>query len=157
MQSESPQRVATVVEAAIARCGKLVGPLMPALHAIMDELGYVPDAAVAPLAEAFSLSRAEVQGTISFYHDFRTAPPGRHVLRLCRAEACQAMGADALADHAKARLGCDFKQTGRGDVTLEDAYCLGNCACAPAVMLDGTLHGRVTAARLDELCDKELA
>jgi formate dehydrogenase subunit gamma len=156
MQSESGERVATVVEAAIARCRKLVGPLMPALHAIQDELGYIPDAAVASLADAFNLSRAEVHGTISFYHDFRTTPPGRHVLKLCRAEACQAMGADALAEHVKARLGCDFKQTGRGDVTLVDTYCLGNCACSPALMLDGTLHGRVTPARFDELADKEM-
>lgn len=135
----------------------MVGALLPALHAIQDELGYIPDAAVARLADALNLSRAEVHGTISFYHDFRTSPPGRHVLRVCRAEACQAMGADALVARAKAALGCGFHETGRGDVTLEEVFCLGNCACAPSVMIDGRLHGRVTAARFDELAAKELA
>jgi formate dehydrogenase subunit gamma len=145
-----------VVEAAIARCRGMVGALLPALHAIQDELGYVPDAAIARLADALNLSRAEVHGTISFYHDFRTTPPGRHVLRVCRAEACQAMGADALVAHVKERLGCDFHETSPGSVTLEPVYCLGNCACAPSVMIDGTLHGRVTLARFDELAKTEL-
>ena len=152
-----PSRAIEVVEAAIARCRGMVGALLPALHAIQDELGYIPDAAIAQLADALNLSRAEVHGTISFYHDFRTTPPGRHVLRVCRAEACQAMGGDALAAHVQATLGCGFHETGRGEVTLEEVFCLGNCACAPAVMIDGRLHGRVTAARFDELADKELA
>jgi len=152
-----PSRAIQVVEAAIARCRGMVGALLPALHAIQDELGYIPDAAIAQLADALNLSRAEVHGTISFYHDFRTTPPGRHVLRVCRAEACQAMGGDALAAHVQATLGCGFHETGRGEVTLEEVFCLGNCACAPAVMIDGRLHGRVTAARFDELADKELA
>jgi len=152
-----PSRAIQVVEAAIARCRGMVGALLPALHAIQDELGYIPDAAIVQLADALNLSRAEVHGTISFYHDFRTTPPGRHVLRVCRAEACQAMGGDALAAHVQATLGCGFHETGRGEVTLEEVFCLGNCACAPAVMIDGRLHGRVTAARFDELADKELA
>ena len=152
-----PSRAIEVVEAAIARCRGMVGALLPALHAIQDELGYIPDAAIVQLADALNLSRAEVHGTISFYHDFRTTPPGRHVLRVCRAEACQAMGGDALAAHVQATLGCGFHETGRGEVTLEEVFCLGNCACAPAVMIDGRLHGRVTAARFDELADKELA
>ena len=151
-----PSRELQVVEAAIARCRGMVGALMPALHAIQDELGYIPDSAIALLADALNLSRAEVHGTISFYHDFRTAPPGRHVLRVCRAEACQAMGAEALVTHVRGALGCDFHGTGRG-VTLEEVFCLGNCACAPAVMIDGRLHGRVTTGRFDELAKKELA
>lgn len=146
-----------VVETAIARCRGMVGPLLPAFHAIQDELGYIPDAAVGRLADALNLSRAEVHGTLSFYHDFRTTPPGRHVLRVCRAEACQAMGGEALAAHVRSVLGCDFHETGRNDVTLEEVFCLGNCACAPAVMIDGRLHGRVTTARFDELATKELA
>jgi formate dehydrogenase subunit gamma len=145
-----------VVEAAIAGHRGRVGALMPALHAIQDELGYIPDTAIATLADALGLSRAEVHGTISFYHDFRTTPPGRHVLRVCRAEACQAMGGDALVAHVKAALGCGFRETG-GGVTLEEVFCLGNCACAPAVMIDGRLHGRVTTARFDELAETELA
>lgn len=154
--SEASREV-QAVEAAIARCRGMVGALLPALHAIQDELGYIPEAAVARLADALNLSRAEVHGTISFYHDFRTTPPGRHVLRVCRAEACQAMGADALVARAKAALGCGFHETGRGGVTLEEVFCLGNCACAPAVMIDGRLHERVTPTRFDELAEKELA
>lgn len=145
-----------VVEAAIAQCRGMIGALLPALHAIQDRLGYIPELAIDRLATALNLSRAEVHGTLSFYHDFRTTPPGRHVLRVCRAEACQAMGAEPLARHVQARLGCGFRETGRGSVTLEEVFCLGNCACAPAVMLDGTLHGRVTAARFDELAKAEL-
>lgn len=150
-------RLDEVIDAAITRCAGLVGALLPALHAIQDELGYVPDVAIDRLARAFDLSRAEVQGTISFYHDFRQSPPGRHVVKLCRAEACQAMGGRALAEHVKATLGCDFTQTSARSVTLEAVYCLGNCACAPAVLIDGALHGRVTTARFDELAAKELA
>lgn len=146
-----------VVEAAITRCRGMIGALLPALHAIQDELGYIPERAVARLADALNLSRAEVHGTLSFYHDFRTTPPGRHVLRVCRAEACQAMGGDGLAAHVQASLGCGFHETGRGEVTLEEVFCLGNCACAPAVMIDGRLHGRVTKARFDELAKTELA
>ncbi len=128
------------------------GALLPILHGIQDRLGFIPAAAVPRIALALNLSQAEVHGVVSFYHDFRSTPPGRHVLRVCRAEACQAMGADALAAHARARLGVDFKQTtADGAVTLEPVYCLGNCACAPAVMIDGRLHGRVSAGRLDEL------
>jgi formate dehydrogenase subunit gamma len=146
------------IDRAIAQCKDLVGALLPALHAIQDALGYVPEAAIPRLADALKLSRAEVVGTLSFYHDFRTKPPGRHVLKVCRAEACQAMGGNALAEHVKERLGCDFKgTTPGGDVTLDEVYCLGNCACAPAVMIDGVLHGRVTRERFDVLAKTELA
>jgi formate dehydrogenase subunit gamma len=119
---------------------------------VQDALGYVPPSAVAVIAEALNLSRAEVHGVISFYHHFRTTPPGRHTLRICRAEACQSMGSAALEQHASNRLGIGFHDTTPdGAISLEPVYCLGNCACSPAVMIDDTLHGRVTPARLDAL------
>jgi len=128
------------------------GALLPILHAIQDELGYVPDAAVPIVAEALNLSRAEVHGVVTFYHFFRTTPGGRHVLYLCRAEACQSMGARALERHVRERLKIDFHETtADGRFSLEPVYCLGNCACSPAVMIDGRLHGRVTPERLDRL------
>lgn len=128
------------------------GGLMPALHALNDRLGHVPDAAVPVLAEAFHLSRAEVHGVLTYYHHFRRAPAGRQVVQICRAEACQAMGADALAAHAAQRLGCALDSTREdGACTLESVYCLGLCASSPAVMVDGRPHARVTPARLDAL------
>jgi len=128
------------------------GNLLEILHAVQNELGHVPSGAVPLIANELNLSRAEVHGVVTFYHHFRHEPPGRHTLQLCRAESCQSMGADALAAHAKARLGVDFKQTtADGRFTLEPVYCLGNCACSPALMLDGELHGRVTLERFDEL------
>jgi len=126
--------------------------LLPALHRLQDRLGYLPDHAIAELARTHNVSRAEVVGVIGFYHDFRATPPGRQRLQVCRAESCQAMGADALAAHASRHLGVEFgATTADGAVTLEAAYCLGNCACSPAVMLDGKLYGRVSAERLDTL------
>lgn len=126
--------------------------LLPALHRLQDQLGYIPDHAIAELARTHNVSRAEVVGVIGFYHDFRTTPPGRHRLQVCRAESCQAMGADALAAHASRHLGVEFgATTADGGVTLEAAYCLGNCACSPAVMLDGRLYGRISAEQLDTL------
>ncbi|HJS88609.1 MAG TPA: formate dehydrogenase subunit gamma [Steroidobacteraceae bacterium] len=128
------------------------GPLIEVLHAIQAELGYVPPAAVPLVAEGLNLSRAEVHGVISFYHYFRSTPPGAHTVSVCRAESCQAMGAETLAAHARQRLGVDFHQTtADGRFSLEPVYCLGNCACSPAVMIDGRLHGRVTPERLDAL------
>ncbi len=128
------------------------GPLLEVLHGVQAALGYVPPGAVPLLAEALNLSRAEVHGVVSFYHHFRHSPPGRHVVSLCRAEACQSMGADGLAEHAKARLGVDFHQTtDDGQFSLEPVYCLGNCACSPAAMIDGSLYGRLTTGRFDEL------
>ena len=125
---------------------------MPVLHAIQDALGYVPPDALPRVALALNLSRAEVHGVVTFYHDFRTSPPGRRIVKICRAEACQSMGAEALVAHAEASLGVALGATrGDGWVTLEPVYCLGNCACSPAVLIDGELHGRVTPARLDEL------
>jgi len=140
------------VDALIARFAGLQGPLLPLLHAVQDELGFIPRAAVARIAEGLNLSRAEVHGVVSFYHYFREHPPGRHVLRLCRAEACQAVGCEATEAHAKRTLGIDYEgTTADGQFTLEPAYCLGNCAAGPSLMIDDKLFGRVTPARLDEL------
>jgi formate dehydrogenase subunit gamma len=128
------------------------GPLIEVLHSVQASLGYVPPDAVPILAEVLNLSRAEVHGVVTFYHFFRETPPGRHTVSLCRAESCQAMGAEELAEHAKSRLGVDFHQTtADGAFSLEPVYCLGNCACSPAVMIDGRLYGRLTPERLDAL------
>ncbi|MGH8031430.1 MAG: formate dehydrogenase subunit gamma [Luteimonas sp.] len=129
------------------------GALLPILHAVQDAIGFVPDGAVARIASALGLTRADVHGVISFYHDFRDAPAGRHVIKLCQAEACQSMGARALDAHARASLGLtdNAQHTADGRFTVEPIYCLGNCALSPALMLDGELHGRVTPTRFDEL------
>lgn len=128
--------------------------LLPLLHRIQDALGHVPAAAVPLVAHALNLSRAEVHGVISFYPHFRRHPPGRHVLRLCRAEACQAMGARALERHLMARLAVGYGETtADGRITLEPVYCLGNCACAPSAMLDDTVHGRLSIEKIDRLVD----
>jgi formate dehydrogenase subunit gamma len=128
------------------------GPLIEVLHAIQAELGYVPPAAVPLVASELNLSRAEVHGVVSFYHFFRSTPPGAHTVSVCRAESCQAVGGEALAAHARRRLGVEFHETTPdGRFSLEPVYCLGNCACSPAVMIDGRLHGRVSPERLDAL------
>jgi formate dehydrogenase subunit gamma len=128
------------------------GALLPILHAVQDAIGFVPPDAVALIAHELNLSRAEVHGVVTFYHYFRTQRGGRHVVHLCRAEACQSLGAVALERHAKRSLGVDFHGTSAdGAVTLEPVYCLGNCALGPAVMIDEELKGRVSAERFDEL------
>jgi formate dehydrogenase subunit gamma len=128
------------------------GALLPLLHAIQDDIGYIPEESYGIISRALNLSVAEVHGVVSFYHHFRTSPPGRHVLHICRAESCQAMGSDALEAYAKSRLGVDYHETsGDGNITLEPVYCLGNCALSPAVMLDEKVYGRVSSTRLDEL------
>lgn len=128
------------------------GALLPILHAIQDELGWVPPEATPLIATALKLGRAEVHGVISFYHHFRTQAPGRHIVQICRAESCQAMGAVALEAHARKQLGIDFHDTtADGAVTLEPVYCLGNCACSPAIRVDDEIVGRVDAARFDEM------
>jgi formate dehydrogenase subunit gamma len=133
----------------------LAGATLPILHALQDEFGYIDSEAVPMVAQALNLSRAEVHGVVSFYHDFRDAPPGRHTLKLCRAEACQSMGADALADRARERLRLDWHETTPdGSVTLEPVFCLGLCACAPAAMLDGQVFGGIDEARLTRLIDR---
>ncbi|MBI5791439.1 MAG: formate dehydrogenase subunit gamma [Rhodocyclales bacterium] len=131
----------------------LAGGLLPLLHDIQDALGCVPPEAVPLIAAGLNLSRAEVHGVVSYYHHFRQTPPGRHVLRLCRAEACQALGADGLIAHAQARLGCGWHETtADGAVSLEPVFCLGQCAVGPNLLVDDDeLHARVTAAGFDGL------
>lgn len=142
-----------VLEAIHSATGK-ADSLLPILHGIQDALGHVPSGAIPLVAQALNLSRAEVHGVVSFYHHFRSAPPGRHVIKLCRAEACQAMGARLLERHVKARLGVEYgATTADGLFTLESVYCLGNCACAPSAMIDEKVHGRLSAGKIDRLMD----
>lgn len=130
------------------------GALLPILHGIQEALGYVPPDSVPLIAGELNLSRAEVHGVISFYHYFRDTPPGRQTIYLCRAEACQAMGSEALEAHAKQRLGIDYHETSAdGAFSLEPVYCLGNCACSPSVMIDKEVHGRVSPERFDEIIE----
>lgn len=144
----SEERTVEIVEEHRA----LEGPLMPILHAVQRAFGYVPEEAVPVLAREMNLSRAEVHGVVTFYHDFRHELAGKHVLKLCRAEACQAMGCDRLVERAEGRLGVECGGTSAdGRVTLEAVYCLGLCATAPSAMLDGRIVGRLDEARLDEL------
>jgi formate dehydrogenase subunit gamma len=147
-----PAPLAAAVTAAIEANKDRPGALMPMLHAIQHAVGYVPEDSVEEIARALNLSRAEVHGVISFYHDFRRSAPGRHVLKICRAESCQAVGAEALIAHAKRHLGVDFHgTTPDGAITLEPVYCLGNCALSPALLVGEEIHGRVTPARFDAL------
>ncbi len=150
MQANAAQ-TAQVQDILTAHAG-LEGPLLPILHAVQAEFGHVPQDVLPMIAKSLNLSRAEVHGVVSFYHDFREEPAGKHVVKLCRAEACQAMGADRVAAHAQAVLGVDWHgTTADGAVTLEPIFCLGLCACAPAAMVDGKIVGRVDEARLDAL------
>ena len=125
--------------------------LLPILHAVQAAWGHIPEAALPVIAHDLNISRAEVHGVVTFYHDFRAEPAGAHVVKLCRAEACQAMGADRVAAHAKAALGVDWHGTSASGVTLEPVFCLGLCACAPAALVDGRVVGRVDEARFDAL------
>jgi formate dehydrogenase subunit gamma len=139
------------VRAVIDERRRLPGALLPILHGIQDALGFVPDDAVPLIAYELNLSRAEVHGVISFYHHFRTHPPGRHVVRICRAEACQALGADQLVSYAR-QSGLPLGETSAdGSVTVEQVFCLGNCALGPSVEADGRLYGRVGPAKLGSI------
>ncbi len=150
--NDEAAKIRRCVAAAVQKFVGEPGPLLEILHAVQDELGRVPPEAVPVIAEALNLSRAEVHGVISFYHHFRERAPGRYVVQLCRAEACQSMNARALAEFVRGQLRIGFGETTRdGRVTLEAVYCLGNCACAPAMMVNGELHGRVTPERITEL------
>jgi formate dehydrogenase subunit gamma len=141
-----------LVQTLIERHRHQPGALLPLLHAIQDALGHVPAAAVPAIAEALNLSRAEVHGVITYYHFFRSEAPGRHVVQICRAEACQACGADALLAQAETILGCASHATrADGAVTLEPVYCLGLCASSPAIQVDDRLHARMTPERLQQL------
>ena len=151
MQQASTQIAARTAEIVDEMSG-LEGPLLPILHGIQREFGYVPQEALPVIAEGLNLSRAEVYGVVSFYHDYRSHPAGRHVLKLCQAEACQSMGSDAVTARVKQLLGIGFHETTKdGAVTLEPVYCLGLCACSPSAMLDGEVIGRLDAARIDEI------
>lgn len=153
MQPASTE-IASRTAAVIANLRGLDGPLLPILHGIQDEFGYVPPEALPVIAEALNISNAEVHGVVTFYHDYRNHPAGRHVLKVCQAEACQAMGSDAIAAQLKQRLGIGFHETTRdGAVTLEPVYCLGLCACAPAAMLDGDVIGRLDADAVDDIVE----
>ncbi|MGB1877477.1 MAG: NAD(P)H-dependent oxidoreductase subunit E [Rhodospirillaceae bacterium] len=126
--------------------------LVEILHSVQDLAGFLSDEALREIASCINLTRAEVHGVVSFYHDFRRAPSGKTVVKICLAEACQAVGCDALKEHATQALSIDMGQTSSGDeVSLEPVYCLGNCALGPAVMINGNLHGRVTPEKLDAL------
>ena len=128
------------------------GALLPILHALLAEFGYVDQAVLPLVAKELNLSRADVHGVVTFYDDFRQEPPGYTTVRICRAEACQAVGAEALGEHAKRRTGVGFGDTtSDGAITLDEVFCLGNCALAPAVQVDDRLHGRVSPARFDAL------
>ena len=136
----------------IDRLKTMAGATLPILHALQERFGYVDHQAVPAIAKATNLSQAEIHGVITFYHEFRHAPPGQSVIKLCRAEACQSMHCRDLEAHAQRRLGISWGETTADRrFTLEPVYCLGNCALSPAVMIDGELHGRVDAARFDAL------
>jgi formate dehydrogenase subunit gamma len=156
IKPESVSSLSTAERAAVLEaCGRLKalpGALLPILHAVQEALSFVPKDAVPLIAHELNLSIAEVHGVVSFYHYFLQERPGRHVMHLCRAEACQALGSVALEAHVKRKLGIDYHGTTRdGAVTLEPVYCLGNCALGPSLMIDQQLHGRVTAERFDAL------
>jgi formate dehydrogenase subunit gamma len=142
----------TKIDVLIKAHQHMPGALLPLLHAIQDDIGYVPESSYTHISKALSLSVAEVHGVVTFYHHFRTHQPGRHILQICRAESCQAMGSVALEAHAKQCLNIDYHETTQDQaITLEPVYCLGNCALSPAVMLDDEVYGRVSAADLDAL------
>ncbi len=128
------------------------GGLLPALRALQNASGYVDERAVAVLADVFNLSKAEVHGVVSFYHEFRNQPPGKHTLRICQAEACQAMGSRALTQRVQSLLGIQFHESSAdGQFTLEPVYCLGNCACSPAIMIDESTYGRVNGDNVEQI------
>jgi formate dehydrogenase subunit gamma len=152
MMTPGSADIAARVEEILRAHDGMEGPLLPILHAVQAAFGYIPKDALPIMAQHLNLTRAEVHGVISFYHDFREEPAGRHVLKLCRAEACQAMGADRVAAHARGALGIEWHETtSDGAVTLEPVFCLGLCACAPAALVDGRVVGRVDELRLDAL------
>ena len=141
-----------IINQHILQYQSMPGALLPLLHAIQDDLGFVPEIAYPLISSALSLSVAEVHGVVTFYHHFRSHKPGRHILQVCRAESCQAMGSEMLELHIKEHLNIDFHETtSDGAITLEPIYCLGNCACSPAVMIDEEVYGRVDNKKIDQL------
>jgi formate dehydrogenase subunit gamma len=150
-----PEPVSLDVQRAIRICeahGNQAADLLEIFHDLQSEIGFIPEEVLPPIAKALNLSRAEVYGVLTFYHDFRREAPGRHVVKICRAEACQSMNTDSLCQHAEKRLGAKFGETsGDGKFSLDAVYCLGNCALSPAMMIDGNLFGRVDAERFDQI------
>ena len=147
-QTPDDADIRAIIDAHLA----LEGPLLPILHGLQKAFDHVPQAAINLIADALNISAAEVHGVQSFYHDFKDAPSGHHVIKICRAEACQAVGANALADTTLAKLGVAWHgTTANGAVTIEPVYCLGLCACGPAVMIDDKVVGRVDAERMDQI------
>jgi formate dehydrogenase subunit gamma len=143
------------VDAAFTTVGSIDGALLPVLHEIQARCGYIPAEAVPLVADRLNLTRAEVHGVISYYHHFRQKPAGKVVVQVCRAEACQSVGGEQLAEHVIKALGCDFHETSKdGSVTLEPVYCLGHCACGPSIMVGEDVHARVTPERFDKLMQR---
>lgn len=152
MSSTSTHSFEDEIRDLIADHLSLEGPLLPLLHAVQERFGYVPAEAHAPIADALNITRAELHGFVTFYHDFRNEPAGRHVLKICRAEACQSVGGKALAEDTLKKLGLNWHgTTADGALTVEPVYCLGLCACAPAAMVDNRVVGRVDAAKIDAI------
>lgn len=149
------EQITTAVQSSIDKLIAKPGALLPILHDVQETLGYIPPSAVPQIAESLNQSNAEIHGVISFYHQFRTHPVGKHNVEICRAEACQAMGSRALEAHAKRSLGVDYHQTtDDGAIYLEPVYCLGNCACSPSVRIGDRVHARVTPERFDALMEE---
>lgn len=154
MKSVDKQSASDFVRSVVLEYKETPGPLLVVLHQIQKELRCIPAEIVPVIAEELNLSRAEVHGVISFYHFFRASPAGRHIVQICRAEACQAMGSRNLENHAKQSLGIDYHQTtADGQITLEPVYCLGNCACSPAIRVGDDVHAHVNAEAFDSIVD----
>ena len=131
------------------------GALLPLMHAIQDDIGFIPEDSYILISKAYNLSVAEIHGFISFYHHFRTHAPGKHILQICRAESCQSMGSELIETYCKQKLGIDYHETTEDNlITLEPVYCLGNCACSPAVMVDEDVFGRITPDKIDKIIEK---
>jgi len=155
---QDPELIGGIVRGVLGTLREQRGALLPVLHGVQEELGYIPDDAVPLIARSLNLTRAEVHGVVTFYHDFRRKKGGRKTLRICQAESCQAAGSEALNAAAKARLGIDFEETTRdGAFTLRKVFCLGQCALSPSVMVEGAVYGRVTPDRLGEILAEEAA
>lgn len=152
LPSQSNEKNLQAIDELLAVHADTSGGLLPALHAIQETIGFIPADSVSRIAKALNLSRAEVHGVITYYHHFRSSPPGKHIVRICRAEACQSMGAEQLFLHAEAHLGCKTHDTTiDGNFTLEPAYCLGLCASSPALSINDEVHARVTAELFNHL------
>ena len=150
-----PSTTQSTVQDVISTLKDKPGALLPILHGIQDALGYIPSESVPVIAKALALSNAEVHVVISFYHYFRDTPPGKHTIHVCRAESCQAMGSVKLENHIKSKLAIDYHETSSdGQFSLEPVYCLGNCACSPAIQIDHEVYGRVSATTFDNIINE---